>query len=698
MMWKNNKKMWAVSAGIALILILAVIAGLQWNGKGKSAADKSPEPSASPAASVKPSVSPAASSGPSSPTEASLTGPYVKLDWKHPKLVMKEGQPAIVAQGDAYPSLTITAKEDAEISADVLLAGAKMVSAAPMTVKTGESKPVVLTGTAAKPGVYQISVKIKTVKGSVGYDSFSFAVLPTGVPKGDTSKIAFAGEDGKMVYVPDFRGNRIPDFSNSGYKGGGVKIPDVPAKLALAPGDGDDTARIQAAIDKVSAMQPDANGFRGAILLKKGTFKVNGTLQIKAGGVVIRGEGQEENGTVLLGTGKTKRTLLTVGGASPKVTAVKSAITDTYVPVGERSFHVDKAQTFKPGDTVRVIRNGNKDWIHELSMDSIVQRPGSTEKTQQWTAFTMEFDRVVTKVENDVVTVDAPIMNSIDTRWGGGVIVKYDDSPRIQQVGVEKLRIDTEFDPKVTKTDKGKTYLADENHVENFLVFNSVENAWARELTGVHLSISLVVAGRDSKWITFQDNKVIDMVSTLDGGLRYSYKYSGQLALTQRCTAETARHAFIVDSRVLGPNVFLDSKATDNHATSEPHHRWSVGGLFDNVEAPIAFQDRGWMGTGHGWSGANYVAWNTTGDLTSQKPPTAQNYSIGHVGKKTSPFLPNKDDKRPREDGFWDSFGKHVTPRSLYLQQLEERLGKKAVDSIQRTDVGGGVLDAASET
>lgn len=83
-------------------------------------------------------------------------------------------------------------------------------------------------------------------------------------------------------------------------------------------------------------------------------------------------------------------------------------------------------------------------------------------------------------------------------------------------------------------------------------------------------------------------------------------------------------------ARVAGPNAFVFCTTGKNsYASSEPHHRWSVAGLFDNVEAPIALQNRLNMGSGHGWSGANYVAWNCRGSMICQQPPTAQNYCFG---------------------------------------------------------------------
>src|SRR5271155_160035 len=79
-----------------------------------------------------------------------------------------------------------------------------------------------------------------------------------------TCKLVHTGTDGKLVYQPyDQQGDAIPDFSNCGYMGGGVWIPDVQTKLTLQPDPGspDDTARIQHAVDQVSALPLDANGF-----------------------------------------------------------------------------------------------------------------------------------------------------------------------------------------------------------------------------------------------------------------------------------------------------------------------------------------------------------------------------------------------------------------------------------------------------
>ena len=109
----------------------------------------------------------------------------------------------------------------------------------------------------------------------------------------------YPGSDGKLVYVPDEQGNTIPDFSHAGYGGGGTPIPTVPVKETVWPLAGDNAANLQAAIDKVSALPVDKSGFRGAVLAKMGHYKMATPVRIQASGVVLRGEGMGDTGTIL---------------------------------------------------------------------------------------------------------------------------------------------------------------------------------------------------------------------------------------------------------------------------------------------------------------------------------------------------------------------------------------------------------------
>lgn len=481
---------------------------------------------------------------------------------------------------------------------------------------------------------------------------------------------------GQLTYAPDPLGNTIPDFANCGYEGGGVPLPNVPTLLTLTPNPtGDDTARIQAAIDQLAALPLQPNHYRGALLLSPGDYRIATSLKISTSGIVIRGQGKSSR---LIATGKAKRNLFNITGQPLKESAQPTPILDPYVPVGAHSFTVANPAAFKVGQPVLVTRTGNQAWISFIAMDRITPRPtkdGEDSGTKQWTPFDLKFDRTITAIEANRITLDAPLTCAIETRWGGGSLAAITD-PRLEHVGLENLSTVSTFDPSIKAKDHGTDYFADEDHALYAAEFTHARNCFVRNLTATGFYHGPVNAAAGAKNITIQDCDSLAPVSQLTGGRRYPYAIQGgQLILFNRCHSVDDRHAFVVGARVPGPNVFLDCNSENAHATSEPHHRWSVGGLYDNVHADMAVQDRQYMGTGHGWAGANYVIWNCEGSLVLQSPPTAQNWSIGFVGKRGKPAF-------PRPEGIWQSEGVHVLPRSLYQAQLAARLGPASLSAL----------------
>jgi pectin methylesterase-like acyl-CoA thioesterase len=103
-------------------------------------------------------------------------------------------------------------------------------------------------------------------------------------------------------------------------------------KTIEAPKDGDARQVIQDAINEVSQIKEDSKGFRGTILLKKGVYRIADSIYIHAGGIVLRGEGDSKNGTVLVASGKGQRTLINiVGKKGIKQEGDKIQITDAFV-------------------------------------------------------------------------------------------------------------------------------------------------------------------------------------------------------------------------------------------------------------------------------------------------------------------------------------------------------------------------------
>ena len=522
-----------------------------------------------------------------------------------------------------------------------------------------------------------------------------------------TTSLVYPGADGKLVYVADSLGNKIPDFSNAGYKAGGVPIPIVQPKATVWPVPGDNSDHLQKIIDSVSALPLDAFGFRGAILLKMGEYNLEKPIYIKASGIVLRGEGMSDIGTILIGKipkqapgqapGRGGRpALINISGDSAikVLEETKQTITDKYVPVGAKSFNVTSAKTFKVGDKVIIRRIGNEDWIKELGEDS------ATAGRNRWRPFDINYDRIITEIKGNTITIDAPVFCAIETRWGGGFLFKYND-PRIENVGIENLRGISEYDPTVRTTEygnmdrdkldakfryKGDEYYSDENHYSNFINITNTKNAWVRNMSALHFVSSVVQVNAGSKWVTVQDCESREPVSQRWGGRRFIFHMNGQFCLVQRCVSQKGRHSFVQQQSEASGNVYLDCTAINPYSSSEPHNHWVNGSLYDNVKAPLTARYWDYI---IGWAGANIVFWNCEGDFLIQKPPTAQNYSFGHIGVNAVIFNAGLQDLT-KPNGHVESMDTHVTPRSLYLAQLKERLGAKAAENIAK---GAGRLE-----
>ena len=236
---------------------------------------------------------------------------------------------------------------------------------------------------------------------------------------------AYPGSSGRLLYRPDYLGNRILDASEVGYRGGGVPLPasnTVPVKVTVAPVSGDNTANIKNAINQVAALPLDTNGFRGAVLLTAGTYPCSNTVKISASGVVLRGVGSSTNGTgtVLQATAPNQYSLVQIAGSgsASTVSGTTHNITNLYVPVGARSFGVDSTNGLAVGDHVFVRRVATSNWIHDIGMDLL---------TNPWTpdGYNIDMDRVITHIEGNHIFVDSPVTCAIDAHYTNGTPVKW---------------------------------------------------------------------------------------------------------------------------------------------------------------------------------------------------------------------------------------------------------------------------------
>lgn len=481
------------------------------------------------------------------------------------------------------------------------------------------------------------------------------------------SELAYPTQEGRLGYglyanCGDTRRlNTLPDWSRCGYLSGGVTLPDVPVKTTVTPAPGRDQENIQAAIDHVASLPPASNGFRGAVLLAKGTYFVSGTIRISKGGVVLRGSGQlPGGGTKIVDTGQEQDTLIVVqGGPRTESPGTGTRIVESFVPVGASSLRVESPRGFAPGTRIIVHRQTNEKWIDALDM-----------RQYGWTASAYEdkWERTVLAVQGDRITLDAPIVQAIDEQYGGGSIYRYAPGGRITNVGIENLWLESEYDSNT-----------DESHGWNAVALRHVENAWVRQVTSRHFGYSCVNVGAGAKNVTIQDCACLDPKSQITGGRRYSFVMDDCcFVLFQRCFARGGRHDFVTGSQVPGPNAFVDCTAVQCYSDAGPHHRYAEGTLFDNVRADrLDVENRRASGTGHGWSGAQTLFWNCEARTVCHTPHGAMNWAIGIVGAQA---ISGPSPNEPL--GWWECFGRHVTPRSLYYRQLEDRLGPEAVANV----------------
>ncbi|MBL7742184.1 MAG: pectate lyase [Chitinophagaceae bacterium] len=463
---------------------------------------------------------------------------------------------------------------------------------------------------------------------------------------------------GRLVYTPDSMGNRIPDFSYCGYKASEQPIPAPEIRVVVPVLKGDATLRIQSALDYVASLPADADGFRGTVLLQKGTYEVNGQLQIKVSGVVLRGSGMNKNGTTIIGTGTQRSALIRIAGKNdiPKdLPGIK--VRDAYVPVNATKFDGGSSFSFKEiSGRIIIRRPSTKEWIDALGtgifgggISALGWKPGDRD---------LYFDRAITKIEGTTVFLDAPLTTSLDTNFGGATFYFYNGNERLINCGVENLRCISTYDISNIK---------DEDHRWNAIDIENAQDVWVRQIVFENFAGSAVNVLETSKRVTVEDCISLHPVSEIGGQRRYTFLTAGQQTLFQRCYAENGYHDFAVGYCAPGPNAFVQCESVQPYSFSGAVDSWASGVLFDVVSVDgnaLRFGNRGQDANGAGWAAANSVFWNCTASkIDCYKPPYAQNWAFGSWAQFSG-------------DGYWGESNNTITPRSLYYAQLSERLNK----------------------
>jgi len=622
-------------------------------------------------------------------------------------LTCEIGEPAVIT-GEGFPDILLHIYETGYYDAFLITPdGNKLRILENCMLAKGGTKAFDVgeyTADAMQNGEYKFEVNCRTCYGISIKDSVYFRMSDNSEYTNEA--VYMDGEC--LVYQKDYKGNCIPDYSNVGYRLGDEAIPDVANVITLYPSGSDDTASIQAAVDKLAVMPPDSNGFRGALFLKEGIWQVSDTIYITQSGIVIRGENYREaqtgvspepvgtveeysgkytGGTVILATSKTPNSLLfhVKGKESARLSMTKvSDVVDWYVPAGSFALEVEDASKFNVGDEVIIKQTANDDWISAIGMDQIPQRPtpdanpsNPDNSTIQWTEHDCEwlFERRIVAIDGNNLTFDSPVVNAIEKRYGKVSVCTMKDM-RISDIGIENIHAVALWSPNGNNVD-------DTRHAQRLIHIDNARDVFVRNITAEHFNVSCVTIEKGAKRVEVDTlyNLIADKKYYTGEGYdstgrtfyetqvyvgRYGMNVFGQQNLMKHIYGINNRHLLEFMGLVEGPNVCYDCTSENYLAVTGPHCIWSTGGLFDNIRGSVAFQNRLWMGSGQGWSGAWYTAWNTDGVLTVQKPPMAQNYSVGHVGTVSDGDFPDN------AKGSFTFAGQHHPIQSLYLYQSQQ--------------------------
>ncbi len=407
------------------------------------------------------------------------------------------------------------------------------------------------------------------------------------------------------------------DFSYAGYAGGGVRTPAVPAVVSVRPTGGDDTALLQDALDRVAALPQQTNGFRGAVLLQPGRYRVAGKLEMRSAGVVLRGSGNP----TIVATGKGRRTLLIIGGLSDPGTGPPAAVTDETVPAGGLVLTLDNIAGLRSGDRVVVTRPSEAAWIKALNMTGL--RGTYANQRLDWApgSRNLIWDRTVVSVDaaRRQITLDAPISTALERRYGGGTVARVSSAPAMH-VGIEDLTLESEFDAANPR---------DEDHSWIAIALDRVEDVWVRGVVARHFAGSAVRVGQRARRVTVADCRSEQPVSEPGGYRRQSFLVEGQQVLVYRCRSEQGMNDFTTGMLAGGPNVFLDCTAAGALGDSGSFESWASGVLYERVHiegAGIRLSEDSTRSQGGGWTAANSAIWNSQGkELEAHGPEGAEN-------------------------------------------------------------------------
>ncbi|WP_434383421.1 glycosyl hydrolase family 28-related protein [Melittangium boletus] len=494
----------------------------------------------------------------------------------------------------------------------------------------------------------------------------------------------------------------LHDFSYAGYRARRAEPPvrmDAVIDVTAAPyyadrtGASDVTAVLQRAIDDAGARSGGA-----VVLLPAGTYKVsppagkNHALWLNKSNVVLRGHGATETFLYNAGTDMRARSVIRVAPQASAVSWTPSSATSTAVtanlPTLTTRVPVASVSGFAVDQWIVIRADLTAALSQELGMGS------------DWTSLPgASFYRRITAVDatTKTLSIDIPLRLDMKTRDNARV---YQVAAHLSEVGIENLAIGMRENstPGTGGTDFSTPGTgAYEMHDASLIQLNHTVDGWVVNVKSYRPAsntrdIHMLSNGID---MLFTRNITVDACELNkpqykgEGGNGYLYSIRGSDGLIKDSVAFGGRHNFDFRSTQATGNVLFNNRASSGDLVSDFHMHLSAANLMDNLtlhQEKFEAADRSPYGTtSHGVTTTQSVFWNTNGSqyrsgttsiIRSQQ--YGQGYVIGVRGSATGVDLSTTTKTAPVDFAETASSGNLLSPQSLYVDQLQRRLGSTA--------------------
>lgn len=458
---------------------------------------------------------------------------------------------------------------------------------------------------------------------------------------------------------------RLPDYSYAGYRSGEAAIPvvDVTTVItdygAIADDGIDDSAAIQAAIDATQS---------GAVLVPAGTFELHRPIIVSKSNVIIRGVGDDNNGSVLYAPeNATERAngvhdMRFSWGLAGFIVLFKGASPTGSQPIaraarrGDHTIRLTDAGGFGPGDQLIVSLEDDRLYGSLFSHLHNDRLSGwSQGSAQPWCGASDSWAFTIESVTGNDVTLKEPLPFDIRSEWKPTAQM----GRAITDSGIESLRIRYRYDA-------APAHLTERGY--NGIRFERVRDSWIRNVTLEDVDNGITIAKQSSR------NTLSDIVVTGRRGHHAttitqgsSYNLISDIELSVDNADEEWIHAFTIDHAAQG-NVI--QRGHSNKVLKLDLHRDSP---FENLYTEILTQSNlkgsgDWCAGPH--TGARLTLWNADG--------VTQDIEADLLKGVDSQVTIVTETDRPdvkSSDGLWVENLTNPSPKNLYEAQLQRRLG-----------------------